>query len=312
MIHSRLRTDPATANDLFSRFEPTGPLGRFFDFPIVRIVVVAVFLMPVTLVNALVVFQVIEKLQEPLATQIDIVRMVLTFLLLIAGYRLYCAVVERRPAVEMALDRFAREAAVGALVGAAAVTLLVAVLFSSGAYVIEGFNPASVLPKSLILFGVGALLQDILFLCVVFRLSEELAGTGIAMITSLALFGAAHAGNPDATAYSVGQLVVSSIVILAPFILTRRLWVSWGFHASWNFMQAAVFGMANSGVDFPKWIVPEVSGPTWLTGGSIGLEGSVPAIALDVLLGFGVLLLAIRRGQWVSPRWKRRSQSENS
>ena len=291
--------------DLFSKATPTTRLGRFFNFPLCRIFVVAAFVMPVVVINSIVVFQVIEKVPEPLATQIDMVRMVLTFVLLIVSYRLYCGVFEKREAVEIGFRGCGLESALGALLGSMAVTLTVAVLWSVDAYGIQSFSSPWILPKSLIVFGVGALFQDLVLLCVLYRLLEELTGSWVAILCSLLVFGLAHAGNPNATVGSVAALCVSSIVLLAPFILTRRLWLSWGIHGSWNFMQAGVFGMPNSGYVFPGWIEPVVAGPVWLTGGSVGIEGSYLAIGLDLLLGLGLLVWAIRRGQLVAPRWKR-------
>lgn len=96
---------PMSGADLFSRSRPTRAVGRFLQFPITRILLVVLFLVPVMMVNALAVLQVIEKSPEPLATQIDGVRMLLTFFLLIASYRLYCAVVEKRPAFRRAIFR---------------------------------------------------------------------------------------------------------------------------------------------------------------------------------------------------------------
>jgi hypothetical protein len=84
--------------DLFSRFEPSGCAGRFFNFPLARILVVVAFFVPVAVINALVIFQVIEKVAEPWATQIDVVRMFLTFVLILVTYKLYCNLFERRPA----------------------------------------------------------------------------------------------------------------------------------------------------------------------------------------------------------------------
>ncbi len=292
--------------DLFSRFEPTGRVGRFFSFPLVRILVVVAFFVPLALINAIVIFQVIEKVPEPLATQIDVVRMSLTFVLILVTYRLYCSLFERRPALEISFRGSAIETGLGALLGGAAVTFTVVVLYLAGAYTLQAFNSPWILPKSLILFGVGALFQDLVLLCVVFRLLEEVVGSWIAIAVSLLAFSMAHLGNPEATAGSVAALFLSGILLVAPFILTRRLWLSWGLHASWNFMQSGVFGMPNSGYQFPGWIEPVIDGPSWLTGGPIGIEGSFLAVGLDVLLGVGMLILAIKRGQLLAPRWRRR------
>ena len=293
--------------DLFSRFEPTGRLGRFFNFPLMRVLVVVVFLAPVVLVNSIVVMQVIENLGEPGATIIDMVRMILTFFLLIVSYRFYCSVFERRSALEVGFTGSGREIGFGALAGVGIVSFVVMVLWLAGSYSIEAFGSGWIIPKTLIQFGVGAFLQELVLVCVVYRLIEEFTGSWIAIVISLLIFSVAHGANPNASAISVAALFFSSIILLAPFILTRRIWLSWGFHAGWNFMQAGFFGMPNSGIQFPGWIESVIEGPSWLTGGAIGIEGSIVAIGSDIVLGLGLLMLAIRRDQLVAPSWKRQS-----
>lgn len=70
-------------------------------------------------------------------------------------------------------------------------------------------------------------------------------------------------------------------------------------------MQAGVFGMANSGILFPGWMVTQVGGAEWLTGGAIGLEGSYLALGIDLSIGLLVLFVAINAGKIVKPHWKR-------
>lgn len=298
------RTD-VRPEDLFSRLAPTSRPGRLFGSPLGRMLVAAAFLVPVVLVNSIVVFQVIERVPEPLATWIDMARMCLTFVLLVVCYRLYCRVLEGRAAPEVGVRGSGVEIALGGLAGSVAVTSTVAVLWSAGAYGVEAFGSPWILPRSLVVFGVGALFQDLVLLCIWYRLLEELAGSWVAIPCTLLVFGLAHAGNPNVTGTIIAALCVSSLAILAPFILTRRIWVSWGIHGSWNFMQAGVFGLPSSGYVFPGWIEPILAGPTWLTGGRMGIEGSALAVAVDVLLGLGLLVWAARRGQLVAPRWRR-------
>ncbi len=297
---------PASAADsLFSRFQPNSWVGRFFEFPISRLLLVALFLLPWVAVNALLVYQLIERLEEPLATQVDIVRMLVMAPLLIIIYRFYCQVVEKRDASEVGLRYLLKESGLGALVALLWVCALVAMIALSGGYHVSEVGSPWLLGRSLILFGVGALFQELILLGVIYRLTEEFAGTWIALLVALLLFSFAHVQNPNQSLGSVLFLFLSSTLFLAPFILTRRIWLSWGFHAGWNFSQAGLFGMPNSGIDFPGWISVVVDGPLWLTGGAIGLEASWPALAFDVILGLFILHLAYRKGCFVRPQWRR-------
>ncbi len=272
-----------------------------------RIFVLAAFLLPLMALNALVVYQVIEQVEEPLATNIDILRMIVSIPLLLLSYGLYCRFFEKRQAVEISLPGAGREWGAGFLVATSLVVLFVGLISVFGTFEIQEYRPARILLKNILAFGIGSLLQELILLCVVFRLIEEFAGTWVALATSLVIFGFAHIANPNQTFGSAMFLVFSSIVMIAPFILTRRIWLSWGLHAGWNFMQAGVFGMANSGILFPGWMVTKVAGAEWLTGGAIGLEGSYPALLVDTGIGLLVLYAAIKAGKIAKPRWKRSS-----
>ena len=63
-------------SDLFSKFKPESRFWKTLNFPLIRIVVIALFLVPIMAINGVVVFSVIEQVEEPLATYIDIVRMI--------------------------------------------------------------------------------------------------------------------------------------------------------------------------------------------------------------------------------------------
>ena len=292
-------------SDLFSKFRPESRFWKILNFPLMRILVIALFLVPVMAANGAIVFGVIEQVEEPLATYIDIVRMIITIPLLLMAYGLYCHVFEKRKAFKLSLKGAWKEWLVGALVAASLVTLFVVLISVFGSFEILEYRPALVLLKNALAFSIGSLLQELILLCVLFRLVEELAGTWVGIALSLLVFGFAHIMNPNQTIGTVVFLILSSIVLIAPFILTRRIWVSWGFHAAWNFMQAGVFGMANSGIQFPGWMITEVKGPVWLTGGAVGIEGSWLAFSADITLGLLVLYVAVRAGKIVAPRWRR-------
>jgi len=304
-INQAITMPSVRAADHFSQRTTPTWIGRILNFPLSRIPVIALFLMPVVIANSLIVFQVLEALPEPLASYLDLARMLLTIPLLIISYSYYCQVFEKREAVELSMPGAPREWLTGALIATCLVCGMVAILWLSGFYTIEEFRGPGILVKTLLVFSAGALLQDIVLLCIVFRLTEEFAGSRIALVVALLIFSVAHIANPNATLGSTIGLLLSSLIILGPFLLTRRLWMTWGFHASWNFLQAGVFGMPNSGIEFPGWIIASIDGPVWLTGGALGIEGSFVSVAADVAIGCGFVYLAWKRGQLVAPRWRR-------
>ena len=73
--------------------------------------------------------------------------------------------------------------------------------------------------------------------------------------------------------------------------------MGWAVHFSWNFFQAGVFGMNNSGMDQDGLINPIISGPNWLTGGDFGIEASMLGLVVNLIVGGSILLYAFKSKQ---------------
>jgi hypothetical protein len=76
------------------------------------------------------------------------------------------------------------------------------------------------------------------------------------------------------------------------FLLTGRLWLPWGLHFAWNFVQGPLLGFPVSGLDSGGLQTIVDHGPAWLTGGSYGPEGGLVCIAFRFLLMAMVLWVA--------------------
>ncbi len=290
--------------ELFSHYSPNGIAGRFFNFPLSRIIVIFLFFAPILIVNSVIVMQVIENLEEPVATYVDMIRLLITIPLIILSYRFYCQIFEKRDAVEISYPGALRQWGTGAIVATGLVLAFVILIALIGEFNILEIRSPAKLFNNFLMFSTGALFQEMILLCVIYRLIEELAGSWISLVSSLIIFAGVHLFNEAETLGSVFMLMLSSLILIAPFILTRRIWVSWGFHAAWNFMQAGVFGMANSGILFDGWLVTEISGPEWLTGGAVGLEATYLSVGIDFLIGAVILKMAINAGKLVAPGWR--------
>jgi hypothetical protein len=214
--------------------------------------------------------------------------------------------------VEVSFGGAFKQWGTGALVAVGLVLSFVALIALIGEFHIVQFRPVSKLLNNFLMFSTGSLLQEMVLLCVIYRLIEELAGSWISLFLSLMIFAGVHLFNEAETLATVSMLMLSSLILIAPFILTRRIWVSWGFHATWNFMQAGVFGMANSGILFEGWMVSEFSGPEWITGGAVGLEATYLSIGFDFLIGVVILSMAMKAGKLVAPKWRRSLELSSS
>jgi uncharacterized protein len=119
---------------------------------------------------------------------------------------------------------------------------------------------------------------------VLFTLTQSTGFWPAAVLLSCA-FGAIHLRNPGEG--WVGALGAAAIGFF--FCLTLRrtgsLWFAVGFHAAWDWGETYFYAVPNSGTYEPGHLLsPSFHGPAWLTGGTVGPEGSVLCFALIVML----------------------------
>jgi membrane protease YdiL (CAAX protease family) len=290
---------------LFPGCKAAGRLGRIALFPLARIVWTLFFIVPVIFLHNLLLDHFLPNIKKPLGSWIASAELCLLVVLIFLGFRFYARLIERREAHELSLARGGSEFGAGVLLALLLVAFMVMLLAASGAYHVERFNPWTILLSSAVIFGAGAFIQELLFRLILFKLLEEWLGTWTAVPVVAAFFSLAHLGNPGVTPWTSLALALSDILLSGAFVLTRRIWLVWGIHAGWNFFQAGVFGMANSGIVFKSWISAKISGPSWLSGGGFGIEASVFAVLLNLALGVVLLRLAHGCGQFVRPAWKR-------
>jgi len=114
-----------------------------------------------------------------------------------------------------------------------------------------------------------------------------------ALITSL-LFGAVHAGNPGEHWYGLIPVVEVGLLFCLFLLRTGDLWFPIGFHFAWDWAETYFYGTPDSGaVANGSLFRANFHGPTWVTGGSVGPEGS--AFVYVVLALTGVLFAIVYR-----------------
>ena len=232
--------------------------------------------------------------------------------LTVLGYWLLVRFVGGRPVIELGGRGAAlRELLAGLAMGALLMGAVIAVLALLGSYhvVDVGWNTG-------ILVGlqagiVAGFTEEILVRGVMLRLIEGWLGTWWALAITAVFFGAAHLGNPQATVFGAAAIALEAGILLgACYLLTRRLWLAIGLHAAWNFVQGGIFGSDISGIGSGRGLIEaRFTGPDLLTGGVMGIEASVVAVALCTAAGVAMLLAVRRRGLVVPPCWRRSPQA---
>jgi membrane protease YdiL (CAAX protease family) len=230
--------------------------------------------------------------------------------LAIAGFAIYLAYahfIEQRVPSELDLRGMGRELGTGLLIGAGLYAACELVLMALGFYRIQGLNPWRFMLPAIAMALSSGIFEELLFRGVLFRSVETWLGSWAALVISSLVFGLTHLMNAQGTLEGALFIAVEAgILLAAAYMLTRRLWLSMGFHMAWNYTQSAIFSSIVSGTDAePGLIRSTIKGPDLLTGGNFGLESSVLALALCTTTGV-VLVMAVKRGKIVPPVWKRR------
>jgi CAAX protease family protein len=172
-----------------------------------------------------------------------------TVLGVVAAFALYLLsvrLIERRMPNELGVARLAPELAGGVALGAACFSAIMGVLLATGVYTLTGPTAAALWQP--LRDSLDGVVEELIFRGAVFRLFWSAFGVWWALGLSSALFGTLHLGKPGADLMGVlGVMFGGGIPMAALYLLTRRLWASIGYHISWNFTEAYVFGAQVSG-----------------------------------------------------------------
>ncbi|MGB8675575.1 MAG: CPBP family intramembrane glutamic endopeptidase [Candidatus Acidiferrales bacterium] len=106
------------------------------------------------------------------------------------------------------------------------------------------------------------------------------------------LFGAVHLGNSGEAVW--GAVMAGSFGVLAAFSLFRTgtIWFAIGMHAAWDWAETYFYGVPDSGLIARGHLFNSSShGARWLTGGTVGPEGSCIALGVLVLAAIGIHFL---------------------
>jgi len=296
----------ARSEQLFSKARPKSLAGKIIQFPIIRIIVVALFILPYLFIHNNFLVDLVASSSGVLHLVFVIADALVSLSVMLLLYRLYAKWIEKRKAVEIAGSKSLSEWGAGILISFALVGFMVLLMVLLGYYRIDRIDSLAILLDAFVFFGMGAFIQVMAFRLILYRLTEEFLGSWLAFVLIAVIFSVIHLGNPDAGVWSTVSLIIGDVLLFAAFLYTRRLWLVWGIHWGWNFFQDGIFGMPNSGVtELVSWIHPIIQGPEWITGGGFGIETSYIAVFLSLVVGLVILKMAMNKKQIVLPIWIR-------
>ena len=201
--------------------------------------------------------------------------------------------IERRPFDAYGLPRrnaFEKLFWVGAVWGLVSITILLVVMRGAGAFYFGGLAlHGTRVVKFALYWGVFFLLVGFFeeFLFRGYTLFTVKTGIGFwpAAILLSAGFGGVHLHNAGENWLGVLAAGLIGFFFCLTLRRTGNLWFAVGFHAAWDWGESFLYSVPDSGEMVTGHLLKSsFRGPTWLTGGSVGPEGSVLVFILIALL----------------------------
>lgn len=204
--------------------------------------------------------------------------------LLVFGCAWIMARIERRSAGDYGLplaEAFGKKFWLGMLLGLAEISLLIGLISAFGGY---SFGSLALSSKGIVGYG----LLHLVFFTMVgffeefafrgytqFTLADGLGFWPAALVLSLG-FGAVHLHNPGEGPVGAASVALVGIFFAFTLYRTGSLWYAVGLHASFDWGETFLFSVPNSGTFMQGHLSNSIlHGAKWLTGGTVGPEGSV-------------------------------------
>lgn len=200
----------------------------------------------------------------------------------------------------------------GALWGIGALTVVMGGLWLTGSYHIEGLALATgaawkfAVLWAVMFLVVGLLEEFSLRGYLQYALASGIGFWPAAVVLSV-MFLMAHVANPGENWMGLTDVFVIGMFLAFTLWRTGDLWFAVGMHAAWDWGLTYFYSVPNSGtVAVGHLFDVKTQGPTWLSGGTAGPEGSVINLVLDVLLFF-LFAMIYKKRKWVGMTERRRA-----
>ena len=128
----------------------------------------------------------------------------------------------------------------------------------------------------------------------------------LAVIVNSVFFGAIHLGNDGISALAVVDLVVTGFLFTAMVYYFDSLWMAMAAHAGWNFTQSILAGLPNSGMVVPYSVFKldaATARDSFFYNVAFGVEGTVPAIAIQVVVLAALVVIGRKLGGRPTDIW---------
>lgn len=181
-----------------------------------------------------------------------------------------------------------RELIFGLILGFASITVVFLVLWATGQIYFDHvhWHFSWSLLLGLVTFIFVALNEELFFRGYIISILKPTHSKIIMYIVSAVIFSCAHIFNNNVKILGLINIILIGLLFAYMFLKTNRLWMSVGYHLTWNFFQGNVWGFHVSGTNTSSILQPEIR-DTILTGGGFGPEAGL-LTTIVIIAGFFV------------------------
>lgn len=276
-------------------------IKRVLYFPITRVIVgiVVCFSLFVSIQN-FVLKPVLYSIIQDKNIAAPIIHCAAVFVLL-GSYFFLFRLYDKRKITELSVKYLHKEMFGGFLLGFFTISLSIFILYLLGNYQVISITTTNYPVKLFTTLLVAALIEDLLHRGLIVREMENWLGTNAAIAIGMVVE-LQHIFNPNSNLFSALFDLIWGFTMAMMFIYTKRIWLPYFFHIGWNFSQP-FYGSNLTGLDSMGSIIQsKFSGSELLTGGAVGIEGSIFTALFLLFIGITLYYLAKKEGKIVKSK----------
>ncbi len=224
-----------------------------------------------------------------------------SFIVLLAAYYYLFRLYDKRKITELSKKYLLKEMFGGFISGFSTISLSIFILYLLGFYQAISITTAHYSIKFFTVLMFAALVEELFHRGLIIRECENWLGTNLTIVIGM-LVELQHIFNPNSNLFSIFLYLIWGFTMGMMFIYTKRIWLPFFFHLGWNFSQP-FYGSNLTGLNEMGTIIQsKFNGPELLTGGAVGIEGSIFTASFLLLIGITLYYLAKRDGKIVKSK----------
>ncbi len=226
---------------------------------------------------------------------------IVSFLVLLSSYYFLFRWYEKREIKELSIKYFLKEMFGGFFFGFIIISLSIFILYLLGYYQAISISTAQYSIKFFTVLMFAAIVEDLFHRGLIVRVCENWLGTNLTLVIAM-LVEMQHIYNPNSNLFSFFYYLIWGFTMAMMFIYTKRIWLPFFFHLGWNFAQPFYGSNLTGTNDMGSIIQSKFTGPELLTGGAVGIEGSIFTASFLLIIGIVLYYLAKKEGKIVKSK----------